>query len=110
MPPPGLFAEYSFPAMDKVYRSYYSIIKPKLEHMPSFYWQRQCYATFMDDPIGVELIRHMGAHTAMWSIDYPHPESVFGYAGDVAKSVYDALGHEDAKMVLGGTAARLYKL
>lgn len=97
-------------SMDKVYRSYYTIIKPKLEHLPSVYWKRQCYATFMDDPVGIELIRHMGVHTAMWSVDYPHPESVYGYASDVAKSVYDALGHEDAKMVLGGTAARLYNL
>jgi predicted TIM-barrel fold metal-dependent hydrolase len=46
----------------------------------------------------------------MWSIDYPHPESTYGHSGDVAKSVYDALGPEDAAKVLGGNAARLYRL
>jgi predicted TIM-barrel fold metal-dependent hydrolase len=94
--------------MDRVFRSYYTILKPKLENLPSFYWKRNCFATFMDDPVGVELMHRIGADNAMWSIDFPHPESVFGYAGEVAKSVYDALGHDDAKKVLGGNAARVY--
>ena len=78
--------------------------------MPSFYWQRQCYATFMDDPIAMQLIDRIGVDTVMWSLDFPHPESVYGYAGSVAKSIYDTIGHEKAKKVLGGTAARLYNL
>jgi predicted TIM-barrel fold metal-dependent hydrolase len=95
-------------SMDRVFRAYYSILKPKLEHLPSHYWNRNCLVAFMDDPIGIELMPHIGAETAMWSIDYPHPESLYCYAGSVAKSIYDVLGHEDAKKVLGGNAARLY--
>jgi predicted TIM-barrel fold metal-dependent hydrolase len=95
-------------SMDQVFRSYYTILKPKLAHLPSHYWKRQCLATFMDDPIGLELIDHMGADTAMWSIDYPHPEACYGFVGQVTKSIYDKVGHEKAKMILGGNAARLY--
>jgi predicted TIM-barrel fold metal-dependent hydrolase len=95
-------------SMDRVFRSYYTILKPKLENLPSFYWKRNCLATFMDDPVGIEMMHWIGADNAMWSIDFPHPESCFGYAGEVARSVYDALGHDDAKKVLGGNAARLY--
>jgi predicted TIM-barrel fold metal-dependent hydrolase len=94
--------------MDRVFRSYYTILKPKLEHLPSHYWKNNCLATFMDDPVGIELINWIGVDNVMWSIDYPHPESCYGYAGDVAKSVYDALGHEGAKKVLGGNALKLY--
>ena len=96
--------------LDKVTRAYYSLLKPKIEHLPSHYWKKNCLATFMDDPVGVELMHRIGADNAMWSIDYPHPESVYGYCGEITKSIYDALGHDDAKKVLGGNAARLYKL
>ena len=94
--------------MDKIFRSYYPILKPKLPELPSFYWKRNCYATFMDDPIGVKLMDDIGADNVMWAIDDPHPESIYGYAASVAKSVYDAVGQEKAEKVLGGTAAKLY--
>ena len=97
-------------SLDKVCRAYYSLIKPRLEHLPSHYWKRNCLATFMDDPVGVQCMNWIGADNAMWSIDYPHPESTYGHSGDVAKSVYDALGPEDAAKVLGGNAARIYGL
>jgi predicted TIM-barrel fold metal-dependent hydrolase len=64
----------------------------------------------MDDPIAMELIDRIGADTVMWSLDFPHPEGVHGFAGATARSIYDTLGHEKARKVLGGTAAGLYNL
>jgi predicted TIM-barrel fold metal-dependent hydrolase len=96
--------------LDKVCRAYYSLLKPKIEHLPSYYWRKNCLATFMDDPVGIEAMHRIGANNAMWSIDYPHPESVYGFCGEITKSIYDALGHEAAKKVLGGNAARVYNL
>lgn len=97
-------------AMDGICRSYYPALKPKLSHLPSYYWKRQCYATFMDDPIAMQLIDRLGADNVMWSLDYPHAEGVHGFAGDVAKSIYDTIGHDKAAKVLGGNAAKLYDL
>jgi predicted TIM-barrel fold metal-dependent hydrolase len=97
-------------SMDKITRSYHSILKPKLAELPSFYWRRNCYATFMDDPVALRLTDIIGADRIMWSIDYPHPESVYGYTGEITRSIYETLGHEQAKMVLGGTASQLYGL
>lgn len=97
-------------SMDKIVRAYDPIIRPKLAELPSTYWRRNCMATFMDDAIGIRLADIIGIDNMMWSIDYPHPESVYAYTGEVTKGVYDALGHEDAKKVLGGTAAKLYGL
>jgi len=96
--------------MDKVCREYYTALKPKLTHLPSFYWKRQCYATFMEDPVALRLVDIIGADNMMWSLDYPHAEGVHGYAGEVAKNIYETLGHEDAKKVLGGNAARVWGL
>ncbi len=97
-------------SMDKIVRSYHSILKPRLAQRPSYYWKRNCFATFMDDPLALRLTDVIGAENMMWSLDYPHPESVYGYAAEIAKGVYEAVGHDNAKMILGGTAARLYGL
>jgi len=94
--------------MDKICREYHTVLKPKLAELPSFYWKRQCYATFMDDPVAMRLIDLIGEDNVMWSLDFPHAEGVHGYAGKVAKSIYDTIGHDRAKKVLGGNAARVW--
>jgi predicted TIM-barrel fold metal-dependent hydrolase len=95
--------------MDFVFRSYYSVLSPKLAQLPSFYWRRQCYASFMADPVALELVERIGADNMLWSTDYPHSEGVFGYAGEVAKEIYDKVGHDHAAKILGGNAAKLWK-
>jgi predicted TIM-barrel fold metal-dependent hydrolase len=96
--------------MDRIFRAYYTILKPQLKELPSYYWRRQCHASFMDDPLAMKLIDDIGPETVMWSLDFPHPEGVFGFVGEISKSIYDTIGHEKAKLVLGGNAARVYKL
>jgi predicted TIM-barrel fold metal-dependent hydrolase len=93
---------------DKVQRQYGSGMVPQLAQAPSFYWHRQCFATFMDDPPGLKLIDDIGADHIMWSLDYPHPEGVFGEAVEVARSIFELVGEEAAKKVVGGNAARLW--
>ncbi len=97
-------------SMDKIVRSYHAIVRPKLARLPSFYWKNNCYATFMEDPLALRLTDVIGIDNMMWSLDFPHPESVYGYAAEVAKSIYDAVGHDNAKKILGGTAAGLYNI
>jgi predicted TIM-barrel fold metal-dependent hydrolase len=96
--------------MDQVFRVYYDALKPKLSHPPSFYWKRQCYCSFMVDPVGLELVDVIGADHMLWSTDYPHAEGVVGYAGQIAKSIYEKVGHEKAAKILGGNAAKLWNL
>jgi len=96
--------------MDKLCRNYEASLKPKLGFLPSYYWQRQCYASFMDDPLGLKLIDYIGEDNVIWSTDYPHAEGVFGYAGEVARNIYETLGPTAGKKVLGGNAARLWKI
>jgi predicted TIM-barrel fold metal-dependent hydrolase len=93
---------------DKIYRQYGSGMTPKLANPPSYYWFRQCYSTFMDDPCGIELIDRMGADHAMWSLDYPHPEGVLGEAVALMKGYFETLGPEKAKLLVGGNAARVW--
>ena len=48
----------------------------------------------MDDPLALRLVDVIGADNMMWSIDYPHPESVYGYTGEITKAIYDTVGHD----------------
>ena len=46
---------------DMIYNSFPTAMNPKLAHPPSWYWFNHCYATFMTDPAGLELLHRIGA-------------------------------------------------
>ena len=46
----------------------------------------------------------------MWSSDYPHSESTFGFSKNAIRSVIDAVGVENAPAVLGGNVTRFLGL
>ena len=59
-------------------------------------------ASFMVDAVGLKLIEEIGVDKVMWSSDYPHNESTFGYSERSLAAVVDALGAEDAARVVSG--------
>ena len=95
---------------DMIYNSFPTMVSPKLAHPPSWYWRAHCYATFMTDPVGLEMMHRIGAETALWSSDYPHQESTFGYTRSAIQAVFDHLAVEDAQKVVGGTALKLFRM
>ena len=54
------------------------------------------------------LIDRIGVDNAMWSSDYPHMEGTRSFSRSSVAAVFDALGEEDAKKVVGGNAAKLF--
>ena len=68
----------------------------KVEHDIRYYWDTHMSASFMVDPLGLKLLDEIGVDNVMWSSDYPHNESTFGYSQKSIKSVVDAVGQEDA--------------
>jgi len=75
--------------------SYQHMFNHQLEHPIRHYWDTNMSASFMVDPLGLRLIDEM-----MWSSDYPHNESTFGYSEKSLTSVVNALGPEDAAKVV----------
>ena len=49
-------------------------LQPRLLHAPSHYWRTHCWATFMEDPRGLDQLSHIGTDRVLWASDYPHPE------------------------------------
>jgi predicted TIM-barrel fold metal-dependent hydrolase len=95
---------------DMIYNSFPTQVSPKLAHPPSWYWRAHCYATFMTDPVGLEMLHRIGAERVMWSSDYPHQESTFGYTRSAIQAVFDHCSVEDAQKILGKTAIEVFGL
>jgi predicted TIM-barrel fold metal-dependent hydrolase len=96
---------------DMGYNSFPTAMKPELAHPPSWYWRNHCYATFMTDPAGLQLLDRIGPETAMWSSDYPHQESTFGYTRSAIQAVFDSVASvEDAQRILGKTALDVFDM
>jgi predicted TIM-barrel fold metal-dependent hydrolase len=95
---------------DRIYRDFESEVKPKLANMPSYYWWQNCYATFQEDPVGMQLIDQVGHGKAIWASDYPHPESTLGYSARTIRDIFSAVGEETGRKIVGGTACELWNL
>ncbi len=94
---------------DRIHERFDGYLEPRLPHPPSHYWFRQCYATFMEDPRGIEQLNHIGADRVLWSTDYPHPEGTFGRTAEVLHRLREDMGGRSEEAI-GMTAARLYGL
>lgn len=95
---------------DMIYESYKPDMDPRLSHLPSYYWFNNCYATFMTDPAGLELMHRIGADRAMWASDYPHNEGTLGYTRSAVNDVFRYVGEEAGKAIVGGNAVRVFGL
>ena len=102
--PPALFDA------DKQYKAYETEMRPKLSHLPSHFWYRQCYSTFMNDPAGLKLVDEIGHEHMLWSVDYPHPEGNLGENISVMRTIFEQLPEDVARDVVGRNAARVWGL
>ena len=59
-------------------------------------------ASFMVDPLGLKLIEEIGVYKGMWSSDYPHNESTFGYSEKSLAAVVGAVGPDNAARIVSG--------
>ena len=76
--------------------SYQHMFNYKVRDDIRHYWDHHMTASFMVDPLGLRLLDDIGVDNVMWSSDYPHNESTFGYSEKSIKSVVDAVGQENA--------------
>jgi predicted TIM-barrel fold metal-dependent hydrolase len=96
--------------MEAICRSHGSVFEWKLKHSPQYYWDTHCSAVFMTDPLGMKLIDRIGVDRALWSADYPHMESTWGYSWQAKADIIDALGFDNAQKIVSTNAIKLFKL
>jgi predicted TIM-barrel fold metal-dependent hydrolase len=85
---------------EHMYASFRHMIDGDIEHDVRYYWDNHMYSAFMVDPLGLELAGRIGLDRVMWSSDYPHNESTFGYSDQSLAAVVDALGADEAVRIV----------
>ncbi|HWC33843.1 MAG TPA: amidohydrolase family protein [Mycobacteriales bacterium] len=71
---------------------------------PQEYWDTHFYASFMVDPLGLSMVDRIGVDKVMWSTDFPHNESTYGYSNSSLKSVVDAVGPDAGRKIASDNA------
>lgn len=94
--------------MDEGYKKHHFWVSPKLPMLPSDYFRRQGFATFQDDPIGLETRKWVGIDNLLWGDDYPHHEGTWPNSQEVIDRTMADLTGEERRKVLGFNAAKLY--
>jgi predicted TIM-barrel fold metal-dependent hydrolase len=87
---------------EHVLASYQHMLDHSLEHDIRYYWDTHMSASFMVDPLGLKLIEEIGVDKVMWSSDYPHNESTFGYSEKSLAAVVEAVGQQNAVRIVSG--------
>ena len=90
--------------------SYRHMFNRPLEHDVRYYWDNHMSASFMVDPLGLQLIDQIGMDKVMWSSDYPHNESTYGYSEKSLKAVVDAVGPANAKKIVSDNITKFLGL
>lgn len=75
-----------------MYESYRHTNNVEIQHDARYYWDHHMYAAFMVDPLGLDLLDQIGLDRVMWSTDFPHVESTFGYSERSLAAVVEAVG------------------
>ena len=81
-----------------------------IQELPSFYFHRNMMATFEEDVFGVEQRHRIGVDNLMWATDYPHPDCTWPESQQVLETHFASIPLAEARKIIGGNAARVYRL
>jgi uncharacterized protein len=79
------------------------------ELLPSEYFHRQIWISFVDDPLGVKMVSSvLDADKVMFGSDYPHPASTWPYSQKVIKETMQDLSPDVRQKIVGDNARALF--
>lgn len=93
---------------DSIYEDHAMYARPKLSMRPSELIRRQCWATFMFDPVAVNNRHVTGLETLMWGNDYPHPEGTWPRSQEACREQFSGLEDDEVRAIVGGNAAEVF--
>jgi predicted TIM-barrel fold metal-dependent hydrolase len=100
---------WALQAMDEAYLKHHMWVRPKLQGLPSDYYKAHGFASFQEDPPGLDLAEKYGlADNFMWANDYPHHEGTWPHSAEAIERTMTGLSDETRAKVLGLNAARFF--
>ena len=88
----------------------YRLDLPKLDLKASDYMRQRIWHGVIDDPFAAESVGKIGTDRVMWGSDFPHIRSIGLDAQSRLGAMFEELGTEDAKKVVGGTVANVFPI
>jgi predicted TIM-barrel fold metal-dependent hydrolase len=89
-------------------RSQGSPFATKLTLLPSEYFRRQLYATFIDDRFAIAHRNDIGAGNMLWSSDFPHSATFWPNSQEKIAEDFRDVGEVDRSKILVQNTAKLY--
>jgi predicted TIM-barrel fold metal-dependent hydrolase len=84
---------------------------PAISELPSVYFHRNVYLTFIDEHYGLERARDLlGTGNIMWSTDFPHPVTSWPQSREIVQATLGTLSAEDRTSIVAGNAMRVWNL
>jgi predicted TIM-barrel fold metal-dependent hydrolase len=93
---------------DHIWEKHRYWTKSELQEPPSFYFKRQVFATFMEDPVGLRERHEIGIDNIMWASDYPHSETTWPNSKSLTDEWSAPFGDEDKAKILWQNCARIF--
>ena len=101
---------YVIQRWDQSYEGGRSMYSTPLKLKPSEYFHRQVYATFIDDPLGVQNRHQIGIDNVLWSSDYPHTASTWPHSQEIIARDFAGVSEDERWKIVRANVIRLYDL
>jgi predicted TIM-barrel fold metal-dependent hydrolase len=75
---------------------------------PNEYFERNIWATFQSDPVGVQTRERIGINRLMWGSDYPHGDSTWPESRPTINFNFQGVEQDDIAAICYDTVAELY--
>ena len=76
--------------------------------LPSEFWKRNMFGTFIDDFVGVKMREYIGVDNIMWGTDYPHAESSWPKSMELFGKMFEDASEEDKRKASFDNASRTF--
>ena len=82
----------------------------KGDALPSDYFHSNVFLGFQEDALGIRDRDIIGVDQLMWGSDYPHDESTFPRSREIIDEILADCTEQEKAKIVGGNAARVYRL
>ena len=96
--------------MDIVFKRHRHWTKSPLKEPPSYYVDRHCLNTFIEDTAAIRLRHEVGLGNLMWSTDYPHSDSTWPHSWKYIDEAFAGVPADERHQLLAGNAIEIYGL
>jgi predicted TIM-barrel fold metal-dependent hydrolase len=106
---------YFYQQMDQAYKVNCSWAErllglKRLSRLPSEYLKEHAHWGFWDDPIGMEVRRHVGVDRIMWSTDFPHIVTRWPESRKLVDEQFVGVPEQERHAILAGNAVKFFHL